>query len=58
MISVEYPVGGGIGWSNCQTHVHGDWPEFGLSGHQRHQYSEELPWFMASDENYPAPGVA
>lgn len=32
MIRVEDPVGGGIGYGNCQTHVHGAWPEFGLSG--------------------------
>jgi hypothetical protein len=32
MIRVEDPVGGGVGWGNCQTYVHGSWPEFGLSG--------------------------
>lgn len=32
MIRVEDPVGGGVGYGNCQTHVHGPWPEFGLSG--------------------------
>jgi len=32
MILVEDPVGGGVGWGNCQTYVHGAWPEFGLSG--------------------------
>jgi hypothetical protein len=32
MIRVEDPVGGGIGWGNCQTYIHGPWPEFGLSG--------------------------
>ncbi|MFT4518632.1 MAG: hypothetical protein ACI9JM_001017 [Halioglobus sp.] len=32
MIKVEDPIGGGIGWGNCQTYVHGLWPEFGLSG--------------------------
>lgn len=32
MIRVEDPVGGGIGWGNCQTYVHGPWPQFGLSG--------------------------
>jgi hypothetical protein len=32
MIKVEDPVGGGIGWGNCQTYIHGPWPEFGLSG--------------------------
>ena len=30
MIRVEDPVGGGIGWGNCQTYIHGPWPEFGL----------------------------
>ncbi len=32
MIKIEDPVGGGIGWGNCQTYIHGPWPEFGLSG--------------------------
>lgn len=32
MIRVEDPVGGGVGFGNCQTYVHGAWPEFGLSG--------------------------
>ena len=32
MIRVEDPVGGGVGWGNCQTYVHGAWPAFGLSG--------------------------
>ncbi len=32
MIRVEDPVGGGVGWGNCQTYVHGPWTEFGLSG--------------------------
>ncbi len=32
MIRVEDPVGGGIGYGNCQTYVHGAWPEFGLDG--------------------------
>lgn len=32
MIRIEDPVGGGIGWGNCQTYIHGPWPEFGLSG--------------------------
>jgi hypothetical protein len=32
MIRVEDPVGGGIGWGNCQTYVLGSWPEAGLSG--------------------------
>lgn len=30
MIRVEDPVGGGVGYGNCQTYVHGAWPEFGL----------------------------
>lgn len=30
MIRVEDPTGGGIGWGNCQTYIHGDWPEFGV----------------------------
>ena len=30
MIRVEDPVGGGIGWGNCQTYIHGQWPEFGI----------------------------
>lgn len=30
MIKVEDPVGGGIGWGNCQTYIHGSWPEYGL----------------------------
>lgn len=34
MIRVEDPVGGGVGWGNCQTYVHGPWPEFGLSGEE------------------------
>lgn len=32
MIRIEDPMGGGVGYGNCQTHVHGAWPEFGLSG--------------------------
>ncbi len=32
MIRVEDPVGGGIGWGNCQTYVMGGWPDFGLTG--------------------------
>ena len=31
MIRVEDPAGGGIGWGNCQTWVHGSWPDYGLS---------------------------
>jgi hypothetical protein len=23
-----------VGYGNCQTHVHGAWPEFGLSGNE------------------------
>lgn len=34
MIRVEDPVGGGVGYGNCQTHIHGTWPEFGLSGEE------------------------
>jgi hypothetical protein len=30
MIKVVDPVGGGIGWGNCQTFVKGPWPELGL----------------------------
>jgi len=30
MIRVEDPVGDGIGYGNCQTYIHGSWPEFGL----------------------------
>ena len=32
MIRVEDPVGGGVGWGNCQTFISGRWPDFGLSG--------------------------
>ncbi|MFK7734048.1 MAG: hypothetical protein AB8B48_20675 [Pseudomonadales bacterium] len=32
MIKVHDPVGGGIGYGNCQTYVHGAWPDFGLDG--------------------------
>ncbi|WP_101757038.1 hypothetical protein [Oceanicoccus sp. KOV_DT_Chl] len=32
MIRIEDPVGGGVGYGNCQTYVHGAWPEFGLTG--------------------------
>ncbi len=32
MIRVEDPVGGGVGFGNCQTYAHGAWPEFGLDG--------------------------
>lgn len=32
MIKVVDPVGGGVGYGNCQTYVHGAWPEFGLDG--------------------------
>lgn len=34
MIRVEDPVGGGVGWGNCQTYVHGAWPGFGLHADQ------------------------
>lgn len=34
MIRAEDPVGGGVGWGNCQTYVHGPWEEFGLSGEE------------------------
>lgn len=34
MIRVEDPVGGGVGYGNCQTYVHGTWPEFGLDGRE------------------------
>lgn len=34
MIRVEDVDGGGVGFGNCQTHVHGAWPEFGLSGEE------------------------
>ncbi|MDP5064139.1 MAG: hypothetical protein NWQ24_05625 [Haliea sp.] len=30
VIRVTDPIGGGIGYGNCQTYVHGIWPEFGL----------------------------
>jgi hypothetical protein len=36
MIRVEDPVGGGVGFGNCQTYAHGAWPEFGLSGEEPH----------------------
>lgn len=32
MIRIEDPQGGGVGYGNCQTHVHGAWPDFGLTG--------------------------
>lgn len=32
MIRVEDPVGGGVGYGNCQTYISGSWPQFGLSG--------------------------
>jgi hypothetical protein len=32
LIRVEDPAGGGVGWGNCQTYVHGAWPAFGLTG--------------------------
>lgn len=32
MIRVEDVTTGAVGFGNCQTHVHGAWPDFGLSG--------------------------
>lgn len=32
LIRVEDCETGDIGFGNCQTHIHGAWPEFGLSG--------------------------
>ena len=32
MIRVVDTHTGAIGFGNCQTYVHGAWPEFGLSG--------------------------
>jgi hypothetical protein len=32
MIRMEDTATGAIGYGNCQTHVHGAWPEYGLSG--------------------------
>jgi hypothetical protein len=32
MIRVEDKATGAIGYGNCQTYIHGAWPEFGLSG--------------------------
>ncbi|MDY0006989.1 MAG: hypothetical protein RBS22_09200 [Spongiibacteraceae bacterium] len=32
VIRVRDPAGGGVGYGNCQTYVHGSWPEFGLTG--------------------------
>jgi hypothetical protein len=32
IIKVTDPEQGAIGYGNCQTHIHGAWPEFGLSG--------------------------
>lgn len=34
VIRVVDPVGGGVGYGNCQTYIHGAWPEFGLDGEQ------------------------
>jgi hypothetical protein len=34
MIRVEDPVGGGVGHGNCQSYIHGAWPDFGLSGEE------------------------
>jgi len=32
MIRAVDPVGGGVGWGNCQTFVQGRWPELGVPG--------------------------
>lgn len=32
LIKVEDPKGGGVGYGNCQTYVHGAWPDHGLDG--------------------------
>lgn len=32
MIGAVDPVGGGVGWGNCQTFVQGRWPELGVPG--------------------------
>ncbi|MEY4160602.1 MAG: hypothetical protein RLZZ136_1223 [Pseudomonadota bacterium] len=32
LIQVEDPIGGGVGWGNCQTYVYGAWPHYGLNG--------------------------
>lgn len=32
MIKVHDPVGGGVGYGNCQTYIHGVWQDFGLDG--------------------------
>lgn len=32
MIKVRDPAGGGVGYGNCQTYVHGAWHKFGLDG--------------------------
>ena len=34
MIQVEDTLTGATGYGNCQTYVHGAWPEFGLSGEE------------------------
>lgn len=34
VIRVTDPAGGGVGYGNCQTYVHGIWPEFGLGPDQ------------------------
>ncbi|MCP5132010.1 MAG: hypothetical protein H6985_20810 [Pseudomonadales bacterium] len=31
VICVRDPAGGGVGYGNCQTYVHGCWPAFGLT---------------------------
>lgn len=34
VIRVTDPAGSGVGYGNCQTYVHGTWPEFGLEPDQ------------------------
>jgi len=34
MIRVEDPLGGAVGWGNCQTYVQGAWPGAGLTGEE------------------------
>lgn len=34
MIRVEDTATGAVGYGNCQTYIHGAWPDFGLSGHE------------------------
>lgn len=35
LIRVVDPLGGAIGWGNCQTYVYGAWPDFGLTGDEQ-----------------------